>query len=57
MKRVEAVIRPHKLGDVKDALHDVGVLLYRLALLPPGRLARCHERNSADKKYHRYSIR
>ena len=25
MKRVEAVIRPHKLGDVKDALHDVGV--------------------------------
>ncbi|TAK99794.1 MAG: P-II family nitrogen regulator [Rhodospirillaceae bacterium] len=25
MKRVEAVIRPHKLGDVKDALHEVGV--------------------------------
>jgi nitrogen regulatory protein PII len=25
MKRVEAVIRPHKLGDVKDALHDIGV--------------------------------
>lgn len=25
MKRVEAVIRPHKLSDVKDALHDVGV--------------------------------
>jgi nitrogen regulatory protein P-II 1 len=25
MKRVEAVIRPHKLTDVKDALHDVGV--------------------------------
>ncbi len=25
IKRVEAVIRPHKLGDVKDALHDVGV--------------------------------
>jgi nitrogen regulatory protein PII len=25
MKRVEAVIRPHKLSDVKDALHEVGV--------------------------------
>jgi len=25
MKRVEAVIRPHKLGDVKDALNQVGV--------------------------------
>jgi nitrogen regulatory protein PII len=25
MKRVEAIIRPHKLGDVKDALHHVGV--------------------------------
>jgi nitrogen regulatory protein PII len=25
MKRVEAVIRPHKLGDVKDALNQIGV--------------------------------
>ncbi len=25
MKRVEAVIRPHKLGDVKDALNGIGV--------------------------------
>jgi nitrogen regulatory protein P-II 1 len=25
MKRVEAVIRPHKLGDVKDALHHIGI--------------------------------
>jgi nitrogen regulatory protein PII len=25
MKRVEAVIRPHKLGDVKDALNHIGV--------------------------------
>src|SRR6266446_6358663 len=25
MKRVEAIIRPHKLGDVKDALNGVGV--------------------------------
>jgi nitrogen regulatory protein PII len=25
MKRVEAVIRPHKLGDVKDALNAIGI--------------------------------
>ena len=25
MKRIEAVVRPHKLGDVKDALNQVGV--------------------------------
>ena len=25
MKRVEAIIRPHKLGDVKDALNQIGV--------------------------------
>ena len=25
MKRIEAIIRPHKLGDVKDALHEVGI--------------------------------
>ena len=25
MKKVEAIIKPFKLDDVKDALHDVGV--------------------------------
>ena len=25
MKKIEAIIKPFKLDDVKDALHDVGV--------------------------------
>ena len=25
MKRIEAIVRPHKLGDVKDALNEVGI--------------------------------
>ena len=25
MKRIEAIIQPHKLDDVKDALHGIGV--------------------------------
>ena len=25
MKRIEAIVRPHKLGDVKDALNGIGV--------------------------------
>src|ERR1700756_4991596 len=25
MKRIEAVVRPHKLGDVKDALNQIGI--------------------------------
>ena len=25
MKKIEAIIKPHKLDDVKDALHEVGI--------------------------------